>query len=120
MSDDELRELVSECDAMEKRLSAPYAKARRSWTVRRERAQAELEGRALNRELLAIEQAGAVCPFCEKRVDLETEDWTRVLDARYGLTGPYEDIPGWIKKKYYTHTQCQERHDLTRPTAEHS
>jgi hypothetical protein len=46
MSEDELRALVARCNREERRLKAPYAKGRRTWTGLRARAEAELERRS--------------------------------------------------------------------------
>lgn len=48
MSEAELRNLVSRCNRQEKKLTAPYAKARRSWTDLRREAEAELARRFAN------------------------------------------------------------------------
>jgi hypothetical protein len=46
MTDQELHDLIHECDRMERLLKAPHAKARRGWTATREQASAELQRRA--------------------------------------------------------------------------
>jgi hypothetical protein len=45
MTERELRDLVSEANAMEKRLAGGYSKGRRGWKTRRVEAEAELERR---------------------------------------------------------------------------
>jgi hypothetical protein len=45
MSDEELRGLVARCNREERRLKAPHAKGRRTWTRLRARVEAELERR---------------------------------------------------------------------------
>ena len=49
MTDGELRDLVRECNRMERLLKAPHAKGRRMWTLARAQAEAELDRRSDNR-----------------------------------------------------------------------
>ena len=50
LSDDELRSLIKSCEAQERRLKAPYTKARRSWKQTRLDAEGELVRRAAKPE----------------------------------------------------------------------
>jgi hypothetical protein len=48
------------------------------------------------------------CRICGEPVDHDSRAVTFVHEARYGFTGRYSDIPGWIKENYVVHSQCRE------------
>jgi len=48
------------------------------------------------------------CRICGEPIDDESGDIALAHEARYGLTGRYRDIPGWIKEDYVEHSRCRE------------
>lgn len=47
------------------------------------------------------------CTICGEPID-DGSPITFGHKARYGLTGRYRDIPGWIMEDYVAHSRCRE------------